>query len=206
MNEVIEILTKVGAIMPNSHFVGTSGLHFDTYVNKDFLYPHTKETSRVCEIFAEKYKDSNIEVVVGPALGGIILSQWTAHYLSEIYSREVLGVYTEKTSDGGQAFTRGYEKYVKGRKVLIVEDIVTTGRSLLKTAEAVKNVGGNIVAVCAMVNKNENLNKSTLGVDFDSLADLFITTYSVENCPLCKTEVPVNVTVGHGKKFLESRT
>lgn len=204
MNETIEILTKVGAIMPNSHFVGTSGLHFDTYVNKDFLYPHTAETSRICQILAEKYKDSNIEVVVGPALGGIILSQWTAHYLSLIYSREVLGIYTEKTADGGQAFTRGYDKYVKGRRVLVVEDIVTTGGSMQKTSEAVRNAGGNLIAVCAMVNKNKDLDRKALGVDFDSLAELFISTYAAGECPLCKNDIPINTAVGHGKKFLES--
>ena len=85
MNETIEILTKVGAVLSKGHFVGTSGLHFNTYVNKDFLYPHTAETSRVCRLMAEKYKDANIEVVVGPALGGIILSQWTASSFRNLY-------------------------------------------------------------------------------------------------------------------------
>src|SRR3989338_5249993 len=136
MNEAIDILKKVGAVLSDSHFVGTSGLHFDTYVNKDFLYPHTKEISQICRMFAEKFKDSNIEVVVGPALGGIILSQWTAYHLSEICGREVLAVYTEKSPDSGQIFTRGYENYVKGRRVLIVEDVITTGGSLLKSANA----------------------------------------------------------------------
>ena len=121
MNEVIEILTKVGAILPQSHFVGTSGLHMDTYVNKDFLYPHTKETSEVCRLFADKFKDENIEVVVGPALGGIILSQWTAYHLSEICGKEILGIYTEKSPEGGQIYTRGYDSYVKGKRVLVVE-------------------------------------------------------------------------------------
>src|SRR3989344_8674261 len=128
MNEVIEILTKVGAIIKDSHFVGTSGLHFDTYINKDVLYPHTKETSQICEIYAEKYKDKDIQVVVGPALGGIILSQWVTHHLNKMGS-STLAVYTEKTPDGGQVFTRGYDKLVKGKRVLIVEDNISTGGS-----------------------------------------------------------------------------
>ncbi len=204
MNEVIDILTKVGAIISGSHFVGTSGLHFDTYVNKDFLYPHTKETSDIGKIFAEKYKDKNIEVVVGPALGGIILSQWTAHHLSSICKREVIAVYTEKSSDGGQIFTRGYENFVKGKRVLVVEDIVTTGGSLLKTANAVKAAGGNLIATCAMVNKNKDLNSTVLGLPFDFLSSLYVETYDTKDCPLCKAGVPINTTVGHGKKFLES--
>ena len=202
--ETIEILKKVGAILPNGHFVGTSGLHFSTYVNKDFLYPHTKETSRICRLMAEKYKDANIDVVVGPALGGIILSQWTASHLSEIYGKEVLGVYTEKSESGGQMFTRGYEQYVKDKKVLVVEDIITTGGSILKTIDAVKNAGGNIVGACAMINKNKDLDKGMFGVPFDSLAELFVDTYEASVCPLCESGIPININVGHGKKYLES--
>ncbi|MEI6280549.1 MAG: phosphoribosyltransferase family protein [bacterium] len=206
MNEAIDILTKVGAILPNDHFVGTSGLHFDTYINKDFLYPHTMETSRICELCAEKYKDANIEVVVGPALGGIILSQLVASHLSKIYDREVLAVYTEKNTEGEQVFTRGYENYVKGRRVLVVEDIITTGGSISKTIKAVRDTGGNIIGACAMINKNEVLDKSMFGVPFDTLAELFIKTYEAKDCPLCEKGIPVNIKLGHGKKFLASYT
>ena len=205
MSEALDILKKVGAILENGHFVGTSGLHFDTYVNKDFLYPHTKETSNVCKLIADKYKDKSIEVVVGPALGGIILSQWVASHLSEIYGREVLAVYTEKSQSDGQIFTRGYDQYVKNKKVLVVEDIITTGGSILKTISAVKEAGGDIVAACALVNKNKDLDKNIFGVPFDALTDLFVTTYEAENCPLCKSEVPINTNVGHGKKYLEAK-
>lgn len=206
MKEIIDILTKVGAILVNGHFVGTSGLHFDTYINKDFLYPHTEETSHICKIFAEKYKDADIETVVGPALGGIILSQWVARYLSEIYGKEVFGVYTEKTLDGRQVFTRGYEKYVKNNKrVLVVEDIITTGGSILKVIKTVKDAGGNIIGVCAMVNKNKDIKKDVFEVPFDALSDLYIPSYIAENCPLCKAGIPINTDVGHGKKYLDRK-
>jgi orotate phosphoribosyltransferase len=205
MNEAIEILKKVGAVLSEGHFVGTSGLHFDTYVNKDFLYPHTMETSRICRLMAEKYKGANIEVVVGPALGGIILSQWVASHLSEIYGKEVLGIYTEKSLDGGQMFTRGYEKYIKdGKRVLVVEDIITTGGSILKSMKAVQEAGGSVVGACAMVNKNKDLDKNMFCVSFSTLTDLFVDTFEVGNCPFCKNGVPINTNVGHGKKYLES--
>lgn len=205
MRDIISILKSVGAIVADSHFVGTSGLHMDTYVNKDFLYPHTKETSEVCRLFAEKFKYKNIEVVVGPALGGIILSQWVAYHLSEMCGGEILGIYTEKSADGGQVFTRGYNKYVRGKRVLVVEDIVTTGGSLLRTVNAVKDAGGEIVGVSAMVNKNQDINSEKLGVPFSSLGELFAPTYEADACPLCKEGIPINITVGHGKKFLESK-
>jgi len=204
-NKILEILKKTGAIIENGHFVGTSGLHFDTYVNKDFLYPHIKETSDIGQIFAEKYKEKNIEVVVGPALGGIILSQWTAYHLSKIYGTEVQAVYTEKSEGGGQIFTRGYENFVQGKRILVVEDVVTTGGSLLKTAQVVKNAKGNLVSTCAMVSKTKDLNSDKLGVPFDFLSSLYVDTYDEKDCPLCKAGVPVNTKVGHGKKFLESK-
>lgn len=206
MSEVIDILKNTGAVLTDGHFVGTSGLHFDTYVNKDFLYPHTKETSRVCRLFAEKYKDADIEVVVGPALGGIIVSQWVASHLSEIYGKEVLGIYTEKAPDSGQVFTRGYEKYVKdGKRVLVVEDIITTGISVLKSIKAVREAGGNVVGACAIVNKTRDLDKNIFDTKFETLADVFVDTYKQEDCPLCKNGVPINTNVGHGKKFLASQ-
>ena len=204
--DVITILKKVGALISNDHFVGTSGMHIDTYINKDALYPHTKETSAVGKLFAEKYKDKNIDVVVAPALGGIILSVWAAHHLTEMNSKDVLGVYTEKTPEGNQIFTRGYDKYINGKNILIVEDLTTTGGSVLKVVDAVKEKGGNIVGVCVMVNKNPKMvNSETLGISFDSLAEYPVEAYTAENCPLCKSGVPVNITVGHGKKFVDSK-
>ena len=138
--------------------------------------------------------------------GGIILSQWVASHLSEICGKEVLGIYTEKLLDGGQMFTRGYEKYIKdGKRVLVVEDIITTGGSILKSIKAVQESGGNVVGACAMVNKNKDLDPNMFGVLFDTLTDLFVDTYTEDECPLCKNNVPINTNVGHGKKYLESK-
>lgn len=204
MNEIIKVLRNVGAIITDGHFVGTSGLHFDTYVNKDFLFPHIKETQEVGELFAERYKDQDIGVVVGPAMGGIILAQWVAYNLSKISGKEVLAVYSEKSPDGDQFFQRGYGDFVKGKRILVVEDIITTGGSLLKAIKAVKEAGGNIIGVCAILNKNENLDRDMFGVPFEALDNLYVKTYEMKDCPLCKAGVPINTKVGHGKRFLES--
>lgn len=205
MSDVIEVLKKTGAILPNDHFVGTSGLHIDTYINKDMLYLHTRETSEICKMFAEKYKDQNIEAVVGPAVGGIILSQWTAYHLSEITGREILALYTEKDADKNQVFTRGYDAFAKGKRVLFVEDLVTTGGSVMKAIKSVEAAGGIVAGVCVMVNKNPKVvNKENLGVGIDSLGVYEVEAYEAHDCPMCKEGKPVNTTVGHGKKFLES--
>ncbi len=205
MNKIIDILKKVGAIVSNDHFIGASGLHFDTYVNKDFLYPHTSETGEVCKMLADKYKDKRIETVVGPALGGIILSQWVAHHLSEAMGSEVFAVYTEKNRDGGQDFTRGYENYVKGKRVLVVEDVVTTGGSIQKVINAVQMAGGEVIGACTMINKNKEIGDKVAGMPFEALGILFVDTYDAESCVLCKSGVPINMKLGYGKKFAEAK-
>lgn len=94
--EVLQILGRVGAVITDSHIVYTSGKHGTAYVNKDAVYPHTKETSDLCRAIAEQFADDSVDVVIAPAIGGVILSQWTARHLSEITGREVLGTYAER--------------------------------------------------------------------------------------------------------------
>lgn len=74
MGKVVDILKKVGAITTNSHIVLTSGKHSSKYLNKDALYPHTLEVSKIGKMIAEKYKNKNVGVVIGPAMGGIIFT------------------------------------------------------------------------------------------------------------------------------------
>lgn len=204
--EVIKLLKKVGAVITNSHFVFTSGKHGNLYINKDALYPHTKETSRVGELFAQKFKHKKIEVVAAPALGGIILSQWTSFHLSCLTKKEVLGVYTEKTPDKEQIFTRGYDKLVKGKRVLVIEDLTTTGGSVRKVVESVKKAGGKVVAVCVMVNRDpKNITSKVVGGPFSALGILEAVAFDEKKCPLCKANVPINTDVGHGRKYLAEK-
>src|SRR3990167_3439952 len=183
--DIISILKKVGAIITDSHFVGTSGLHFDTYVNKDALLPHTESVSGICKLFAEKYKDKGVEVVVSPAVAGIPFSQWTAYHLSKITKKEVLSVFTEKTSEDGQIFKRGYNDVIKNKRVLVVEDTTTLGSSVKKVIDAVKKAGGKVVAVCVMVNRDPKMvNTKSIGVSFYSLGVFKIPSYDEKDCPL----------------------
>jgi orotate phosphoribosyltransferase len=206
MNDIIDILKKIGAIITDDHFVYTSGKHGSVYVNKDALYPHTHETSEVGKLFAAKCKDLDIDVVVGPSVGGIILSQWTAYHLSDLKGKEILGVYTEKDAESNQVFgRRGYDKVVNGKNVLIVEDLTTTGGSVKKVVDTVKIAGGNVLSVCVMVNRNpEMVGEAEVGAPFRSLGELPTEVFDEENCPLCKSGIPVNTKIGHGKKFVDS--
>lgn len=212
-SEVVEILKKIGAVITDDHFVYTSGKHGSVYINKDALYPHTKETSRVGELFAQKYKDADIEVVVAPAVGGTILSQWTAYHLSRLKNKEILSTYTEKdkgttatAAESEHIFRRGYDKIVKGKKALVIEDLTTTGISVKKVVEAVRKVEGVVVAVCVMVNRDpEHVNSQTVGAPFDSLGILPAQAYDEAECPLCKNNIPINTAIGHGKEYLAKK-
>lgn len=206
VDPVIDILKKVKAIIIDNHFVYTSGKHGSVYVNKDAVYPHTKETSRIGKLFAEQFQKKRIDVVAAPALGGIVLSQWTAYHLTKLQKKEVLGVYTEKDGAGNQIFTRGYDRLVKGKRVLVIEDLTTTGGSVKKVVESVRAAGGNVIAVGVMINRDPiHVNNKTVGAPFFALGVLKAEAFDERDCPLCKKNIPINTTVGHGKKYLESK-
>lgn len=207
-DKVEELFEKSGSIFNNSHFVFTSGKHASRYIDKMALFAHPIYASEMGKLFAEKYKATAIDVVVAPAMGGIILSQWTAYHLSQYNDKDIIGIYTEKTPEGQQKFTRGYDAYVKGKNVLVVEDNVTTGGSVKKVVNAVRNAGGNVIEVCSMTNINpvpESITDEVIGAKYSALAILPVVLYEEEDCPLCKQNVPINTEHGHGKKFLESK-
>lgn len=204
-NDVITILKKVGAILTDDHFVYTSGKHGSIYINKDALYPHTLETSKVGKIFAEKFKNKKIDVVAGPSLGGIILSQWTAYHLSKILHKDVHSVYTEKDKDQNQIFTRGYDKLIFGKNVLVIEDLTTTGASVAKVVKSVKLAGGNVISVCVMVNRDPEITSQSVGAPFSYLSRIEAQAFDASACPLCQKGIIINTSVGHGRKYLAER-
>src|SRR5262249_8655629 len=138
MNEpkIMQMFADAGAVVTDSHFVYTSGRHSSIYINKDALYLRPATISALCELMARPYDHQPIDVVVGPVLGGIVLSQWVAHHLNaRVAGRDVLAAYAEKEGEGPTktfAFHRGYENIISGKNILIVEDLLTTGGSVRK--------------------------------------------------------------------------
>jgi orotate phosphoribosyltransferase len=204
--DILTLLTSSGAILSNDHFVLTSGRHSPLYINKDAAYTHTETAKQIGKLFAEKVHSISIDVVAAPALGGIILSQWTAHALTKQRKREILSVYTEKTPEKEQIFTRGYDNVIKGKKVLVIEDLTTTGGSVLKVVTSVRQAGGIVAAVGVMVNRNpDEVSEKLFKAPFFSLADLPVESYDADDCQMCRKQIPINIHVGHGRKFPESR-
>ena len=177
------------------------------YITKDAWFPHTEVVSKVCHMLAELNKDKQIDIVVGPALGGIILSTWTAYYLTQVTGKEVLSVFTEKTPENGQVFKRGYDQVVKGKRVLLVEDTVSTGSSIRKVVDTLREVGAELVQISLVINRvSKDINPETFGVPLNALGEVPAETYAESDCPLCNANVPINTNVGHGKKYLETHS
>jgi len=203
MDDVIKLLKDSGAVL-EGHFIGTSGRHLHGYLNKDAFLPHTGVVSKLARKFAELNKDLNIEVVISPAVAGIPFSQWTAHHLSEMTGKEVLSLFTEKTSDNNQIFKRGYDKLVKGKRVLIVEDTVATGGSVQKVVKAVEEARGKIVQISIVVNRDpENVNEKTFGYPLSALCVIPMPSFAENEVPDWLKTMPIRTEVGHGTKYLQ---
>src|SRR3989344_5422800 len=201
-SEVLDLLQKVGAFRAG-HFVFTSGRHGDSYVNKDALYPYTHDSSRLCKAMAERFLDKDVEVVVGPTMGAAILSQLTAYHLSEMTGREVYGVYADKDGEGGFMLRRGYDQIAKDKNVLVVEDLTTTGGSIKKVVDLVREAGGKVIGAIAIVNRGD-VTKQSVGNPpvFVSLVSLHLESWDEDECELCKKGIPVNTDIGHGREFM----
>lgn len=250
MNEqkALQILEGVGGVIVNSHIVCTSGEHSTTYVNKDAVYPHTRQTSKLCRAMAEHFTNANVEVVVAPAMGGIILSQWTAFHLSEIMNRDVLAAYAERDEASvfkitdevhpmfrvynalnylyphivaskalesgdetvirrpGFILKRGYDKLVKGKRVLIVEDVITTGGSAKKVIEATRSMSGNVVGLAAICNRGGITPQDVSSPPtLHALVNIRLDSWTEEECRRsgpCSRGIPINTAVGKGKDYL----
>lgn len=203
--DVIEILKSVGAIITDDHIVYTSGKHGSVYVNKDALYPHVTETSQVCAEIAKRIVELKPDVVAAPALGGIVLTQWVAYHLGQLTGTSPLAVYAEKV-DEGLVLKRGYDQLVKGKRVVVLEDIVNTGGSAKKAVDVVRAVGGEVVGLAVLVNRQPQLATSDFfGTPLTALSGFPAESFEAANCPLCAKGVPINTSVGHGRKFLETK-
>ena len=202
--EIIMILNRVGAVITDSHIVYTSGKHGSAYVNKDAIYPHTSQISSLCWEMAKWFALDNVQVVIAPAIGGVILSQWAAHHLSTINGHEVLSVYAEKDTSGDNfVIKRGYDKLITGKNVLVVEDVLTTGGSAKKVIEATRALGGNIVGLGVLCNRGGvTVQDVSDPPKMVSLVNIKLDAWDEAECPLCATNVPINIDVGKGREYL----
>lgn len=206
-DEVMKVLGDVGAIIVDSHVVYTSGRHGTAYVNKDSLYVHPQATSRICEIMADAYDPDSVDVVAGPTIGGVVLSQWLAYHINrKRKSGETLSIYAEEEGEEKlRVFKRGYDAHISGKNIVVVEDVVTTGGSARKVIEAVRALNGNVVGLSILCNRGGVTADLLHGVKINSLTDVNLDSWAEEECPLCREGVQINTSVGKGRAFLQRK-
>lgn len=177
-----EVMTRAGALL-EGHFLLTSGLHSEKYFEKFNLLQHPKWTEALCRALAERFRDAGVEVVVGPAVGGILLAHEVAKALS------ARAIFTER-EQGRMALRRGFAIH-RGERVLVVEDVVTTGGSVAEVISVVRESQGELVGVGLLVDRSAD--GADFGVPTESLLRLSVAAYPPEACPLCRKGVPLTV-------------
>lgn len=174
MDKTLELLKKSNALL-EGHFLLSSGKHSDRYIQCAKLIAHPDYCEEVAKIIAEKIKEKsiNVDLCVGPAMGGIIIAYEVARALG------VPAIFTERV-DNIMTLRRGFE-IEEGANVIIVEDVITTGKSSFETVDVIKNLGGNVLALTSIVNrsKKDEIN----GLPIISATKLDINTWDADNLP-----------------------
>jgi orotate phosphoribosyltransferase len=174
-DEVLDIYQKTGALL-TGHFLLSSGLHSERYLQSALVLQQPDIATRLCAALADHFRNTKIEAVIAPALGGVFVSHETARALG------VRALFAERVN-GELTLRRGFT-IKPGERILVVEDVITTGKSTRETIEVVKNAGGVAVAAASLVDRSGG--KAELGVPYKSLVTLDVPSYTAGECPLCK--------------------
>lgn len=187
-DEVMAIFREAGTLQ-EGHFRLTSGRHSDRF----FLMPHTLQhpdlTERLCAELAALFDGEEIETVIGPATGGIILAYEVARQIGRRRGgRPPRAIFAEKDGQGGMALKRQWSLR-QGERVLVVEDAVTTGGSVAKTIAAIRPFGPQIVGVACLADRSQG--QVDFGVPLRSLVKVDVSSWLPEECPLCRQGIPL---------------
>ena len=178
--EILKIFKEHNALL-EGHFKLSSGLHSEKYLQCALVLQYSDISEKLSKALAKEFMKEKIDVVVGPALGGITLAYEVARQLG------VRGIFTER-QDGRMVLRRGF--CVKNKeKVLVAEDVVTTGLSTNEVIDVIKGQGGEVVGVGSIIDRSSG--KAKFGVPFKFLAKIDVKTYEEKDCPLCKKGMAV---------------
>lgn len=175
-----QIFEKSGAVL-KGHFLLTSGLHSPVYWEKFQVLQYPQYTQELCRSIADNFRSQNIQVVAGPTTGGIILAFEVGRQLG------VRGIFAEK-KDGGRAFRRGFN-IEPGERVLLVDDILTTGGSIQEVIAAISETQGKLVGIGVLVDRSGG--SIDFGVPLFSCVRSATITYPPGECPLCAAHIPL---------------
>lgn len=174
-DRVLEIFDEAGVLL-KGHFILTSGRHSDKYLQCSKIFRNTKYSEQLCGALAQKFAAKNIDVVVGPALGAIQMAYEVSRFL------QCENYFTER-QDGKMTLRRGFEIH-KGQRVLVVEDVLTTGGTVKEVIEMLRGMGAEIVGVGSIVDRTGG--NVDFGVPYQSVIKMDVKSYPADQCPLCK--------------------
>jgi orotate phosphoribosyltransferase len=186
--DLLKIFATAGAIR-HGHFELSSGLHSGTYVQCALALQYPRFAEKLGQALAALFADAGIEAVVSPALGGVIIGQEVARALPEPSAKQAVreggvpALFAERDGSGTMVMRRGFELR-PDQRVLVVEDVWTTGGSTEEAIHVVQEVGGRVVAAAAMIDRSGG--KIDFPVKAQALLDLPIASYEPDDCPLCR--------------------
>ena len=179
--EIMQVLEQKGAVL-HGHFVLSSGRHSDLFVQKFRVLEHPRLAQRFGESIAEQFA-GGFDLVACPAVGAVVLGFTTA------LAGSARMIFAER-AEGAMAFRRGFEVGPHER-VLVVEDVVTTGGSAREVVDLVRAGGGTVVGVGALIDRSESDDPPDLTVPLKALLKVPATSWAPEECPLCAGGEPV---------------
>ncbi len=175
-DNVMQLFEESGAVL-KGHFILTSGLHSDTYMQCAKLFENAEIAQQLCAMAADKVKKYDADVIVSPAVGAIIFGYELGKQLG------LPNMFAEREKDGNFALRRGFE-LKKGSRVIVAENVVTTGGSVQEVIDLIGKLGSTVVAVVEVVDRSGG--KVDFGVPNESLLQIDVKTYQPEQCPMCK--------------------
>ncbi|HSW36496.1 MAG TPA: orotate phosphoribosyltransferase [Candidatus Limnocylindrales bacterium] len=179
--KTIQMFEETGVLL-EGHFSLTSGLHSAKYLQCAKIFQYPEYAAELCHELAARFATEKIDLCIGPALGGIIIAYETARSLG------VRGMFAERDADGKMALRRGFE-IRKDERVLVLEDVITTGSSVQEVISLVHELGGHTAGIGTLVNRSGNA--AIFNFPFASLIAIKVETYSPQDCPLCRQSIPV---------------
>lgn len=177
-NEILQVFRDSSALL-EGHFILSSGLHSDRYIQCALVLQHPRIAEQLCTELASKLRQANASVVAAPALGGVIVAHEVARALG------VRALFTER-QDGVMSLRRGFT-FSTGEPTLVVEDVITTGGSTRETMKCVEQAGGKVVGIGALIDRSGG--KAELEVPRAALVTLKVQNYHPTDCPLCKSGI-----------------
>ncbi len=173
---VMEILKEAGVLL-EGHFRLTSGRHSNRYLQCAKIFRNTKYSEELCAALAEQFEGQGVGVVIGPAMGAVQMAYEVSRHL------HCENFFAERDEEGKMTLRRGFA-VAPGMKVLLVEDVVTTGGSVKEVLELVKAAGAEVVGVGSIVNRTNG--SVDFGVPFKSVIKVEVESWEPDDCPLCK--------------------